>query len=361
MTAHLAQDFPGRSNGPTRSAVVESMRAAFWRAQRSGLAFSALVVVVESAKRIRAGHGERGAALAASKVAEWLLEALAGAEVLGFADADRLVLALPGRPLGAAEALARGVIDSARTHGVEIDGRPVPLRLSIGIADGTRAGVAYVETLVEVAAEGAIVAAASGGNRCVHTQLYEIVQAHLERELPAEAKRPPAFESPTATHVENGHVAALERAHVPGEPEALPPEPTLDLSLPEEVARELESGLVTAIGPSSSEPGRRMLVDFALSHARREWEEASARFAAKHAREVEVLERRIAKLNEALAEAQGRLAEAGRFTPLDPGIASSFRGVQGLSLVEENYELKRELMGMIFKANLELRRQLGPA
>jgi len=72
-------------------------------------------------------------------------------------------------------------------------------------------------------------------------------------------------------------------------------------------------------------------------------------------RQIEILERRIAKLNRRLAEAEEGLRQLGALRAADPGIASVYRGIQGLSSQEEYATFKRELMHKIFLANLELK------
>lgn len=69
---------------------------------------------------------------------------------------------------------------------------------------------------------------------------------------------------------------------------------------------------------------------------------------------VEFLEKRIAKLNEALAAAEGNLAKLARMKGIDPGVASLFDGVQGLSDDDPNFARKSELLTQVFNENLEL-------
>lgn len=80
-----------------------------------------------------------------------------------------------------------------------------------------------------------------------------------------------------------------------------------------------------------------------------------ARAAAKD-REVEMLERRIRKLNESLAESEHQLKEMAQLKTLDDGISSIYREVQGLSDADDKFERKRGLMADIFEANLELQK-----
>jgi hypothetical protein len=74
-------------------------------------------------------------------------------------------------------------------------------------------------------------------------------------------------------------------------------------------------------------------------------------------RELAQLQRRINKLNTALEDAEGRLQEMARRKSTDPGIASIYREVQGLSGEDSHAELKKALMADIFRANLQLQKK----
>ncbi|MBM4062758.1 MAG: hypothetical protein FJ265_16935 [Planctomycetes bacterium] len=92
-----------------------------------------------------------------------------------------------------------------------------------------------------------------------------------------------------------------------------------------------------------------------VSGERRSAEEARA---ALRDREVENLQRRIRKLNDALGQTEQRLQEVAAMKSVDDGISSIYREVQGLRPGEVQAQKKKELMAEIFKANLELQRKL---
>jgi predicted Zn-dependent protease len=69
---------------------------------------------------------------------------------------------------------------------------------------------------------------------------------------------------------------------------------------------------------------------------------------------IELLERRLAKLGQALAESEEARAER----PVeDEGVASHYRSVQGLRDSEPNLDRKRALLEVVFKENLVLQRR----
>ncbi len=78
-----------------------------------------------------------------------------------------------------------------------------------------------------------------------------------------------------------------------------------------------------------------------------------------HSREVDVLQRRIAKVNQALGDTERQLSESMGARPGEDGLASKYREVQGLSPDEANYQRKKELVYELFRANLALQKGGG--
>lgn len=76
---------------------------------------------------------------------------------------------------------------------------------------------------------------------------------------------------------------------------------------------------------------------------------------------VDKLERRVAKLVHSLEETEAALNRVAAMKNIDSGIASLYRAVQGLSAEESNVALKKEMMAMIFKANVELQKKSAAA
>lgn len=68
---------------------------------------------------------------------------------------------------------------------------------------------------------------------------------------------------------------------------------------------------------------------------------------------VEMLEKRIGKLNEALAQAESALSKLARMKNVEVGVASLWGDV-GLAEDDPDYARKNELLGQVFRENLEL-------
>lgn len=78
--------------------------------------------------------------------------------------------------------------------------------------------------------------------------------------------------------------------------------------------------------------------------------------AALRDKEVDTLQRRIAKLNESLEYTEKKLTEVASAKSIDDGVASIYREVQGLRGEDAHVEKKRELMANIFEANFALQK-----
>jgi hypothetical protein len=71
----------------------------------------------------------------------------------------------------------------------------------------------------------------------------------------------------------------------------------------------------------------------------------------------DVLERRIDKLNKALAATEDALRRVASMKHLDDGIASIYDSVQGLSDEALNFARKKELLAVVFLENLEIQKK----
>lgn len=76
---------------------------------------------------------------------------------------------------------------------------------------------------------------------------------------------------------------------------------------------------------------------------------------AEHRHQIEILEQRIAKLTGLLEQTEADLRRIAGMKSIDLGIASIYRGAQGLQAEDEAQASKRALMQDIFEANLELK------
>ena len=76
--------------------------------------------------------------------------------------------------------------------------------------------------------------------------------------------------------------------------------------------------------------------------------------AALQKAEMAKLERRVGKLTQSLERMEVILAKLSKLKNVDPGAASIYRTVQGLSEVDELFEVKRDMLTHIFEDNQKL-------
>jgi hypothetical protein len=74
---------------------------------------------------------------------------------------------------------------------------------------------------------------------------------------------------------------------------------------------------------------------------------------------LDLLRRRVAKVERALEEARAAIAYVSSLETLDAGIASLYRSVQGLAPSDPHYAAKRGMLELVYRANVELRRKAG--
>jgi len=89
--------------------------------------------------------------------------------------------------------------------------------------------------------------------------------------------------------------------------------------------------------------------------------EVMKRAEERHRSEIDLYERRLQKLTQALSATEEELRRIANLKAIDPGVASAYRTVQGLDQSENQYSTKLSLLAKLLQANLELRAQLGGA
>jgi len=103
------------------------------------------------------------------------------------------------------------------------------------------------------------------------------------------------------------------------------------------------------------------VVEVCLALIQGERQRALEAEVSAHDHQVEQLERRLAKMVEALHRAEDALRRVRSLKHVDEGIASVYRVVQGLDAHAEDAGRKKDLLAAIFAANVELREQCATA
>lgn len=210
-------------------------------------------------------------------------------------------------------------------------------RWCVGVALNTAGQDRSVEVLQRVAQEGCELAATAGGDRWMHTELYGLFQRQLERRQGRVSEVGSAGSGEIRELVvevtpspEASSAAAITKPEV-GAPGVTVPD------VPTEPA------------PSEAEvEAQRVLAEEA---------EALRGRLQNRDREMDVLQRRLAKVNALLDDAETELAVRRKAGPGEDGVESIYRDVQGLDPGDEQREKKGNLMRSIFDANLDLKQQ----
>lgn len=283
---------------------------------------------------------------------------------------DELVVCLPASDAAETELFARALVTEARKLAIAGADAPVRVDLCAGLA-ATRPGLdLWFETLDAVAGEGALVARAQGGASCIHSELYELHQRRVERTkgprtaVPAPAPNAAASAAQnyapaptkgrtargtahTATATPSAAATARASAHAAPAP-----------STPEAAA--LDAHLRAVLPAAGSVPGLDLAAVEAkvLELAKAAFERALAEQARQFQGQLELYERRISKMQTALSETESERDRLARLSPVDTGVASTYREVQGLALDDASSDPRLGMLRAIWESNLELRASL---
>lgn len=318
------------------------MRIEFERAQRYRFPVVLLAITVDRIAQLADLYGAEVKAEIQEALVFRLRAASRSSDFLASTWDDLVLVVVPHAEADGVAALARRVLKEARNLQLECDGRQMRVTVSVGGAHNHRHEDVGFETMLEVACAGNDVALRAGGDRYVHTELYDFFQKKRERDAAARpgVERRAAPPAPAVVSVDTTGLKAAGIGDLIGDK-----------------IRELfglsvaDAGMVARI--------ERQITAQLLAELRERTGVRPADDDEEASRRIELLERRIAKLTGQLGMTEEQLQNVLRMKNIDPGMASIYSSVQGLSPDEARTELKRELMSKIFQANVELRQQRG--
>lgn len=329
----------------TPEEVRKLMHVEFERAQRYGYPIACMMIQIDRIDPLHTIHGYESKEEVLRKVVDLVKRETRASDFLGCMVDDRLLAVIPHTHPEAAGFLAKRLLKGARALHFQSSVGTVRISLSIGLSHNRHPGALSFETLVRVAEEGLAVADAGGGDRCVETELYQLY----------ENRRDPSRPSPS--ELLGGKLGDFEND--------------------EDYRRKL---LALVQKDGDLEAAAAQLAEEIISRALRDVEAERVRVAAEappqapdapapadldpeaeltYKREIDLLQRRIAKLTQSLGLTERELERLRSLKDVEGGMESIYRNVQGLGDEELHRELKRELMAKIFEANLDLRRQTG--
>lgn len=252
---------------------------------------------------------------------------------------ERIMAVFPNLAPGRASELGKLLCERAKSIQMPVSGRAYSLTLSAGMAHNLLAETnSSFEGIVEIAGRALSMARDNGGGRHFLWREAEAELDELRNEL-ADRKR--TFEEAHAVMAEEAaEVGDLAKSEVLDKIQAL----FAGVTRSDEIV-ELE----------------KQVLKLAAHELYEERQKAVQAQVAEHRRQIDQLERRIAKLTEILGVTEEELKRVMALKAIDPGVASIFREVQGLSGSDQQAETKKAMMGEIFKANLAFQKRDTPA
>jgi GGDEF domain-containing protein len=119
-----------------------------------------------------------------------------------------------------------------------------------------------------------------------------------------------------------------------------------------ELVDKIQRIFATVARTSEIESLEKQVVDLAVAELYEERRKAVAAQMREHGRQVDMLERRIAKLTSLLGVTEEELARVMAMKQIDAGVASIFKTVQGLRGDDASVAAKKAMMATIFEQNL---------
>ncbi|MCZ6596595.1 MAG: diguanylate cyclase [Planctomycetota bacterium] len=343
MSGFPTVNFSGSDQGLfTPNEIRRLMRIEFDRAVRYEYPIVCLQIEVDRLESLHDLYGYESKEEILDAVIELLRTMTRASDFLGCMRDDRILAMFPHTERAVAAKLAERLLHGARRLRFDSDGRTLRTTLSIGVSYREPSEVLGYEEFTGSAEEALRLAVEGGGDRFVERKRL------LRKEL---GELRTDIEAATIAIREDRH-AALRRVGAPDH------EPWSELDLPEGELNEKIRQLFSQLGERTPELARleRDIVALTLKNLQLARDEALESQLAERNQEIETLERRVRKLAGILNLTEAELQRVMQMKEIDPGIASIYRAVQGLSPQERDFELKKQLMTEIYRANLELQR-----
>jgi diguanylate cyclase (GGDEF)-like protein len=342
QTVQLSDTGQGLFSG---AEVQVLMRVEFERARRHKFPLVCMRVAIDRLDQLHDLYGVESKDEILRSVTTLMRDSMRDSDHLGVTQDDRFLAIFPHTTAETGQMLAKRLIANARKLRFERDGRSLRISLSIGVAHNKDEASSSFETLLAVADDGLAVADAGGGDRFVETELYALYAAKKKRgggSGASDMEKPLIINAPARS--------APAAAPAPRQPTR---EEQLGKTLLEKLmAQGFDIESLVAMPPDMIAQAIRAFSE--QKHA------VEAGSDADKARQIDQLERRIAKLTHILGITEDELRRVATMKGIDLGLASIYSTVQGLATDAAHYERKREMMKTIFEANFELKQKLKP-
>jgi GGDEF domain-containing protein len=283
----------------------------------------------------------------------------------------RLMAVFPHTSKEGVNALAARLLRGSRSLDFRSGGHALRLTLSMGVAVSDLERDLSFDEFVRAAEDAVRYAADTGGNRYVQREPARALFDGFRRDL----DRGAALIAEEQAEIERRRKAGAQKPVLRPVPPPGPGAPAAGASSPPRPDRpfagvgagESETSLgaqiealFRAFGAASPELEQLQAELTALSETTVDLarQQAMADVVSEHADKVERLERRLSKLKEMLDATENELRRIAKLKGVEEGLASIYRTVQGLTNTDEDYHRKREMLTLIFEANVDLQRRI---
>ncbi len=342
------------------------MRVEYDRARRYGYSASVLLIAVDRLEYLHDLYGWESREEILTGVIRALRSTTRDSDFLGCMQDDRIMAVFPHTDAETIEIVAARLLRICRGLDFRSDGRSLKATLSIGLASLRADKDIEFEDFLKDAEEAVLFALSSGGDRYARresaTDVIEDLREEIERESQAlEEEQSRLAEEQSRLDEEKSRLAE-EKAQAARAPGGMPAGGVLATPGPVPEILDLPEG---AMSDRLRETFRRhrsdpdALEEEVLRLVAEGVQSVRAAAMTDHRRQVDQLERRLTKLKELLESTESELVRVATLKGEDTGIASIYRTVQGLEENDQRREQKREMLSLIFQANLDLQKKDG--
>jgi len=330
------------------------MRSELARAKRYGFPLTCLVVGIDRLEALHDLYGVDSKSEIFRSVLDFLRRESRAADLVASLTGDRLILIVPYIDRAGGQRLAERMREGARKLDFASDSRSLQVTLSIGVAHArTREPEAY-DSLFRSADDCQRLAASGGGDRVIEVDVLDAA-----KDRPAGDRR--AGGSPE-------RLAGERRQRSDGppvDPDAVDvPSPANPLAgLDPADLMEVVRDALGQLGLDAEQLARSQAAP-AAEPPPATGPAPAATPAPGHSDELELQERRISKLADAVQAMQQQLASLARSGGAESGVSSMgkvFGALEDAAGGGEDEERRKQLMGALFKANMALQQRRAAA
>lgn len=352
MTGFPTANFSDSERGLFTPAEIQRlMRIEFDRAVRYRYPIALMLIEIDRLEYLHDLYGYESKEEIVQSLVSLLRSVTRTSDVFGTMVDNRLMALFPHTPGKAAGAIAGRLLRGSRGLRFQSDGRLLRATISVGIATLEQQSELGFQSFVEAAEEALRFALDAGGDRFVKREPATAVIDELREELEEQA---------SALYEEHLRLDR-EAARRQDSPVALPTpatyaEPIPIEDLPEGSVGERIDAAFRSLGELT--PPLEQVRNRIITLAEEAVQAARSESPSGREEKVDLLERRVAKLKDLLDTTEAELVRIARMKGVETGVASIYRSVQGLSLGENNYGRKKEMLTLLFEANVELRKKI---